>query len=125
MLGFYAEDAELSIVNAQAQRSSPFELRGRAEIAKHLRTVFGQETSHSVEREDFVGEDRVTFRETCEYPDGGRLWVETTLEVHDGKITRQVDVVAKNAQSNREKEISRGPPLRAPQPWPRPGVDAP
>jgi hypothetical protein len=99
ILGFYAEDAELSIVNAQAQRSSPFELRGRAEIAKHLRTVFGQETSHSVEREDFVGEDRVTFRETCEYPDGGRLWVETTLEVHDGKIVRQADVVVKDAQS--------------------------
>jgi hypothetical protein len=42
VLGFYAEDARLSIVNAEARQASPFELRGKAEIAKHLRTVFGQ-----------------------------------------------------------------------------------
>ena len=124
ILGFYAEDAELSIVNAQAQRSSPFELRGRAEIAKHLRTVYGQGTSHHIEGE-ILGKDRVTFREACEYPDGGRLWVSTTLEVHDSRITRQADVVAKNAPLDREKEISPRQPMRAPQPWPRPGMDAP
>jgi SnoaL-like domain len=93
VLGFYAEDAQLSIVNAEDQRSSPFELRGKAEIAKHLRAAFGQKTSHRIEREDVVDADRVTFREACEYPDGIRVWVETTLEVQDGKIVRQVDVV--------------------------------
>ena len=67
----------------------------------------------------------MTFREACEYPDGARVWVETKLEVHDGKIVRQADVVAKYAQSDPEKEVSRGPPLRTPQPWPLPGVDAP
>jgi hypothetical protein len=36
----------------------------------------------------------VTFREACEYPDGGRVLVETTLEVRDGKIVRQLEVVA-------------------------------
>jgi hypothetical protein len=92
ILGFYADDATLSIVNAEAQRSSPFELRGKAEIGKHLRVVFTQKASHHVERE-VLGEDQVTFRETCEYPDGGWVWVETTLEVRDSKIVRQVDVV--------------------------------
>jgi SnoaL-like domain len=92
MLGFYAGDATLSIVNADAQQSIPFELRGKAEIGKHLRVVFGQGASHRVERE-VVGEDRVSFLETSEYPDGGRVRVETTLEVRDGKIVRQVDVV--------------------------------
>ncbi len=96
MLGFYAEDAQLSIVNAEAQRSITFELRGKEEIAKHLRAVFGPETSHRVERE-VVGEDRVTFWEACEYPDSSRVWVETTLEVRDAKIVRQVDVVTKGA----------------------------
>jgi ketosteroid isomerase-like protein len=109
MLGFYAEDAELSIVNAEAQRNSPFELRGRVEIAKHLRVVFSQETSHRVERE-VVGEDRVTFREACEYSDGGRVVVETTLEVRDGKIVRQVDVVASDARANSQEGNGRGPP---------------
>ena len=37
--------------------------------------------------------DRITFREACEYPDGDRVLVETTLEVRDGKIIRQEDVV--------------------------------
>ena len=92
VLGFYAEDAQLSIVNAGILQGTPFELRGKAEIAKHLRAVLGSETSHRVERGG-AGEDRLTFREACEYPDGIRVWVETTLEVQDGKIVRQVDVV--------------------------------
>ena len=50
VLGFYAEDAELSIVNAGAPHASPFVLHGRAEIAKHLRAIFGQGASHRVER---------------------------------------------------------------------------
>jgi hypothetical protein len=124
ILGFYAEDAQLSIVNADAQQSIPFQLCGKGEIAKHLRAVYGQGASHRIEGE-VLGKDRVTFREACEYPDGARLWVATTLEVHDGKITRQTDVVAKNAELDREKVFSRGPPLRAPLPWFRPGVDAP
>ena len=85
ILGFYSDKANLSIVNAIAQRSYPFELCGKAEINKHLRAVFGQETSHRVERE-VVGEERVTFREVCEYPDGSRIVVETTLEVRGGTV---------------------------------------
>jgi hypothetical protein len=102
ILGFYAEEAILSIVNVNAQRSFPFELRGKAEIAKHLRAAFGQESSHRVEGE-VVGEDRITFREACKYPDGGRVLVETTLEVRDGKILRQEDVVTN------EVHVERGP----------------
>jgi hypothetical protein len=100
ILGFYSEEANLSIVNAQAQRSSPFELCGKGEIAKHLRAAFGKETSHRVE-EEVVGEYRVTFREACKYPDGGRVIVETTLEVRDGKILRQEDVVTNDVHVDR------------------------
>ena len=99
VLGFYAEDARLSIIDARAPRSSrPFELRGKPEIAKHLRAVYGQKASHRVER-GTVDEDLVTFREVCEYPDGSRVIVETTLEVRDGRIVRQKDVVAKDARA--------------------------
>jgi len=106
VLGFYAEDAQLSIVNAEAPQGVTFELRGKAEIAKYLRATFGQGASHRVERE-VIGKYRVTFREACEYPDGSRVRVETTLEVPDGKIVRQVDVVAMDAQADREGEISQ------------------
>ena len=110
LLSFYAEDAELSIVNAETPRAAPFELHGKAEIAKHLRTTFGQEASHRVEGDAAVGEDRVTFREACEYSDGGRVVVETTLEVRDGKIARQVDVVASDARTHSQEGSGRGPP---------------
>jgi hypothetical protein len=110
VLGFYAEDAQLSIVNALTPHASRFELCGKAEIAKHLRATFGQEASHRVERDAAVGEDRVTFREACEYSDGGRVWIETTLELRDGKIVRQVDVVANDAGTARQEGSGRGPP---------------
>jgi hypothetical protein len=110
LLGFYADDARLSIVNTETPHAPPFELWGRGEIAKHLRATFGQEASHRVERDAAVGEDRVTFREACEYSDGGRVVVETTLEVRDGKIIRQVDVVASDARTNSQEGSGRGPP---------------
>ena len=112
VLGFYAEDAQLSILLADAPQASPFELRGKAEIAKHLRAVFGQGASHRVEREEVVGEDGLTFREVCGYPDGSRIVVATTLEVRGDKIVRQVDVVARDARTDGQEEIGRGPPDR-------------
>jgi SnoaL-like protein len=98
LLGFYADEARLSIVNTDTPHAPPFELCGKGEIARHLRATFGQEGSHRVERDATVGEDRVTFREACEYSDGARVWVETTLELRDGKIVRQVDAVAIDAR---------------------------
>ena len=111
MLGFYAEDARLSIVNASTPHAPPFELCGRAEIAKHLRVVFGQNTSHRVTRQIFSG-DRVTFLEACDYQDGDRVWVETTLEVRGSKIVRQVDVVTWDARADGQEGTVRGPPRR-------------
>ena len=124
VLGFYAEDAQLSIVNVVTPHVSPFELCGKAEIAKHLRATFGQEASHRVERE-VVGEDRVTYWEECEYPDGGRVLVETTLDVHDGKIVRQVDVVATNPQAERDAGVEQRPPTQNTHPETHPGMETP
>ena len=125
VLGFYAEDAQLSIVNALTPHASRFELCGKAEIAKHLRATYGQEASHRVEREDIVREEWVTFREACQYSDGGRIVVETTLEVRDGKIVRQVDVVRMNSRPGGEKGIGRSPPSGRGNPRTRLEVDAP
>lgn len=107
VLGFYADEAQLSIANAGSSQASPFILRGKVEIAKHLRATFVPETSHRVERE-VIGEGRVQFSEVCEYPDGSRIVVQTTLEVHRGKIVRQVDEVASEAPADREEASDRG-----------------
>jgi hypothetical protein len=92
LLGFYSDDAELRIVNGDAREGPAFELRGRAEIERYLHAVCDQGMTCAVEGED-VEEGRISFSETCEYPDGTRILVRTTLELRGGRILRQLDVV--------------------------------
>ena len=89
MLEFYADDAG---VRVQGGDASSFEVEGQAEVAKYLRAVHARPTIHRVENEA-VAEGRIRFEESCEYPDGARTVVATTLEVREGEISRQVDVV--------------------------------
>ncbi len=85
LIGLYADDAEMVTVNKNATPSSPRVLSGREEIAGFLRDVCGREMAHRIKNE-VVGEGRVAFNETCEYPDGLKVLTATTLEVRDGKI---------------------------------------
>ena len=84
---------EMRIVNRNTPPSSPYVLRGKEAIAEYLRDVFGRDMSHSIENE-VVGEDRLAFNVACEYPDGTRVLASENLEVRDGKVVRQVEVVA-------------------------------
>jgi ketosteroid isomerase-like protein len=93
MLELYADDAEVRIVDRNTPPSSPHVLRGKNEIAEYLRDVFGRDMTHTIENE-VVGEDRVAFNVACEYPDGTRVLAAQSLEVRDGKIVREVEVVA-------------------------------
>ena len=92
LLGFYAEDAELWVVNAASPQGSAFELKGRSQIERYLRAVCDQQMSCVVEGEVVFGEGRITFSEVCEYPGGALISVETTLEIVEGEIVRQTDV---------------------------------
>ena len=93
MLDLYADDAEVRIVNRHTPPSSPHVLRGKEEIAEYLSDVLGRDMKHRIENE-VVGEDRVAFNVACEYPDGTRVLAAENLDVRDGKIVRQVEVVA-------------------------------
>ena len=89
MLEFYADDAGVRVVDGGAVS---FELEGKAEVAKYLRAIHARPAIHRVENEVVV-EGRAHFEESCEYPDGARTVVATTLEVREGEISRQVDLV--------------------------------
>ena len=93
LVELYADDAEIRTVNRNATPSTPRVLRGKEEISEYLRDVCGREMTHRVENE-VVGEGRIAFMEACEYPDGTRVLGAATLEVRDGKISRQVNVEA-------------------------------
>jgi hypothetical protein len=89
MLEFYADDAGVRVLNDGA---ISFEVEGKAEVAKYLRAIHARPAIHRVENEVVV-EGRAHFEESCEYPDGARTVVATTLEVREGEISRQVDLV--------------------------------
>ncbi len=93
LIGLYAEDAEVRIVNRETPPSSPHVLRGRERIAEYLRDVCGRDIESRIE-DEVIGEERVAFNEACRYPDGTRVLTANTLEVRDGKIFRQVSVEA-------------------------------
>ena len=104
LLGFYSEDAELRIVNADDQDGPAFELRGRAQIERYLRTLCDQQMTCGVEDEVLIGEGSVEFVEVCTYPNGTLISVGMTLEVREGRILRQLEVV----HSTRSDDTSRG-----------------
>src|SRR5215217_2744939 len=107
LLGFYAKDSELRIVNGDALEGPPFELKGISQIERYLRAVCDQEMScvvgGEVSGEVVSGEGSIALVEVCAYPDGRRVAVRTTLEVDEGKILCQTDVV-RSARRDDESE---------------------
>ncbi len=93
LVAFYADDAELRMVNKNATPSSPMVLSGKVEISELLRDVCGRAMTHHIE-DEIVGDDRVAFNEACEYPDGLKVLTATTLDLRDGMIVRQTNIEA-------------------------------
>ena len=89
MLEFYADDAGVRVLDGDVVS---FEVKGKAEVAKYLRAVHARPAIHRI-RNEVLAEERILFEESCEYPDGTRTEVATRLEVREGEISRQVDVV--------------------------------
>lgn len=89
---FYAEDAEVLIVNRDAPPDSPHVMRGKQEIVETYREVFEEDIRQRVEGEA-IGRDRVALRLATEYPDGKRELCGVFFDLDkDGKIVRQVVV---------------------------------
>jgi ketosteroid isomerase-like protein len=93
LLGFYSEDVELRIVHEALPEGRAFELKGRAQIERYLRAVCDQDVTCAVRGEAVYGERGVAFVEACAYPNGTPISISTTLEVREGLISRQIDVV--------------------------------
>jgi hypothetical protein len=93
LVSLYADDVEVQTVNKNTTPSSPDVQRGREAIGEVLRDVCDRDMTHRVKNE-VVGDDRIAFNEVCEYPDGIRVLAATTLEIRDGRISRQVTIEA-------------------------------
>ncbi|MGH3087345.1 MAG: nuclear transport factor 2 family protein, partial [Rubrobacteraceae bacterium] len=72
LIGLYADDVEVRIVNKNTPPSMPCLFRGKESIAEMLRDVCGRNIKHRIE-DEVVGEERIAFNEACEYPDGAKV----------------------------------------------------
>jgi SnoaL-like domain len=93
LLGLYAPDAELQVVDQQHQPSHPLIIAGRAAIGEYFADVCGRDMTHKIERL-VVGDSSAAFVQACRYPSGARVLCTAVLDLQDGLITRQAGVQA-------------------------------
>ena len=93
LLGMYADDVELTMVSADNPPASPREAHGKAVFEGMFTHCKGAGAKANVEN-IVAGPDRAAATVACEFP-GGR-WVVTNaiLELEDGRIVREHEVVA-------------------------------
>ena len=93
ILGLYAEDAEMTIVDRNRPPSAPLRLVGRPAIEEFWRDVCARDMTHAV-GEEVVAPGRAAFVERCAYPDGCHVVSAMTLELREGRIHRHLTVQA-------------------------------
>jgi ketosteroid isomerase-like protein len=93
LIGFYADDAVLQIIDQDNPPSRPLEIKGRDAIAAYFDDVCGRAMTHRVES-GIVEGDRIAYTQACTYPDGNRVFCSATLELAGGKIARQISIQA-------------------------------
>lgn len=92
LLSLYADDAELCIIDDNHPQKEPVWMRGREAIAQHYDRLFSKPVSHRVDSQ-VIGDDQVAYTEACEFADGRRALLSATIELKDGYIYREVDVL--------------------------------
>lgn len=93
LVGLYAEDAEMVIVDRDRPPGAPMRLAGKPAIDAFWRDVCSREMTHRVDHE-VIGTDRIAFVEECLYPDGCKVLSAMTLDLRQGRITRHLTVQA-------------------------------
>jgi ketosteroid isomerase-like protein len=93
LIGLYADDALLRIIDHDNPPSKPRELRGRQAIAAYYDDVCGRAMTHRIEAGVSNGQE-LAFTQACTYPDGAKVFCAAMLEIRDGKIVRQTAVQA-------------------------------
>jgi hypothetical protein len=93
LLGLYAEDAELQVVDCNDQPSDPKVIRGRRAIGEYFADVCGRDMTHKISRL-VVSENNAAFVQACRYPSGAQVLCIAVLDLQDGLITRQCGVQA-------------------------------
>ncbi len=93
LIGLYADDALLRIVDSTHPPSHPLELQGKSQISEFFRDVCSREMTHHVDQ-GLENDGHLAFTEECQYPSGQKVLSSAMADVSDGRITREVIVQA-------------------------------
>ena len=96
MRGFYADDANLQIIDRDHPPSRPQQIVGRGAIGDYFDDVCSRTMTHRLESGILDG-DRLAFTQACAYPDGVRVFCSAMAELNGGLIARQTIVQAWDA----------------------------
>lgn len=93
LASFYADDAEVRMVDRNNPPSHPRVVRGRAAITTYWEDICSRAMTHAVDFAVTEG-DRLAFTQFCAYPDGTKVFCIATVELGGGRIARQTLVQA-------------------------------
>ena len=93
LVGLYADNAVVRIIDRFHPPSAPLELLGKQAISDFMHDIYQRDMTHRIE-DEVVGENRLSFNEACQYPGGERVLAATVLDLQHGKIIQQITVQA-------------------------------
>jgi hypothetical protein len=93
LVGLYADDAQMQVIDRVHQPSAPLEFHGKQAIADFFNDIYHRNMTHHV-IDEVVGKDRLSFNEACQYPGGERVLAASVLDLQNGKIVRQMTIQA-------------------------------
>jgi ketosteroid isomerase-like protein len=93
LLGFYADDVELVQIDRDNPPSAPRVRHGK-EIFKGMFEHCAAAGVKAAVENAVAGPDRAAATVTCEFPGGRKVLANSILEIQDGRIAREHDVLA-------------------------------
>lgn len=91
LMSLYDDDAELRLIDHDHPPSAPRILYGKQAISEYYCDVLNRPLKHQVE-DEVMGGSHLAYTESCEYPDGSKVFTSSMLTLKDGRIVKEVDV---------------------------------
>ncbi len=93
IMALYDDNAELSIIDHDHPPSAPRVLSGKQAISDYFKDILSRPLSHHVD-DVLLADSHMAFTDSCEYPDGSRVYTSSMATMKDGRIIKEVDVQA-------------------------------
>ena len=93
LLALYADELELIQIDRDNPPSAPRTRQGRDVLQGMLEHCAAAGVVVTVEK-TVAGEERAAATITCEFPGGRRVLANAALEIEDGRIVRELDVLS-------------------------------